>query len=375
MFPGADILFSGGIMSLTATIRINGEKLRKTFKSKKAKLEWVAKMNRRKDLVKAGVLKSAKEITVGDIANEYLSTRVQAKDGTRETYISIINKYVLPNFASFPIEDFRKAHLERLMLDMKKNKKAPSTINKVLVFFKCFFKHAVENELIQASPITTIKPLKVDKEVFQYWSKEEAGHFLREIRDEHYYYLFKFALNTGLRRGEICGLKWSNVAIKDGNVELEFNEQLLPGRVRNLVKGFTKRTVPLTQSAIDVLNDLKKNNPKKDDYIFLNRKGDPVEPTTLSVTFKKLQHKAGVSNVVKFHALRHSFASLLAKEGINIQKVAQLMGHKSSNITERYTHLGKSDLAETVLVVDFKESESDTKVSTEKNESSPQSFI
>lgn len=334
-------------------VMINGKRFKKTFAKKSDAKKWKAMMQEQRDLLKRGAIKSIGGVDFQLVCDEYLSTRIGTKQGTKDTYKSVIINYILPNFREMKVKDFTKKDGIKLVSLMETAGKSPSTINKVMTILKCILKFAVESGYIDFSPLITLKPQKVDKRDFEYWNEEEAKFFLQAIKDDHYFNLYKFALNTGLRRGEICGLQWKNLKNNQGNLELHFNEQLLPGRIRGLVKGHSSRFVPLSEVAIGILKEIEQGSGK--DYIFKNKRGVCIEPNSLSIQFKKDQKRVGVKKVIKFHALRHSFASLLTAKGVNIQKVQHLMGHKDSKITERYSHLSQNDLRKTVQVVAFDE--------------------
>lgn len=334
-------------------IMINRKVYKKTFSKLSDAIKWKERMEEERRLIRSGESSSFTGLFMKDVCYEYLKTRVGTKDGTKETYKSVIKNYIIPNFGHIKMRDLKKSDGIKLIGMMEEKDKSPSTINKVLVILKCITKFAIENEYLDISPFITIKPLKVDARKYQYWTTDEAKEFLIKAKYHPLFNLFKFALNTGLRRGEICGLLWENVKINEGNVELHFNQQLLPGRVRDLVKGHSSRFVPLTSGAIAILDEIGRKGDK--DYIFTLPNGKSVEPNYLSVEFKSAQKRLSIKKVIKFHATRHSFASLLTARGINIQKVQHLLGHKDSKVTERYSHLSQSELRSTVQIVDFSE--------------------
>ena len=333
-------------------IQIKGKRIQKSFSRLSDALKWKETMKEESKLIKQGLIKSIGGVDFSDLSHQFLSTRVGTKEGTRDTYESVINTHLLPRFRNVKVKDFRKSHGTILIGEMEELKKASATINKVLIVFKSMMKFAVENEYLDSSPISSVKPLKIDSRNYAYWDKDQAALFLERIQGHTLFNVLKFALNTGLRRGELCGLQWKNIKTdRNGNSLLMFNEQLLPGRRRELVKGHSTRTVPLTEAAKRILDSLERGKP--DHYIFKMESGLSIEPSYLTTEFRKLQKEVGIEKPIKLHALRHSFASLLVAEGINIQKVQHLMGHKDSKITERYSHISQDDLMDTVQIVAF----------------------
>ncbi len=332
---------------------INGKTLSKTFTSKIAALKWKEDLREERARMKNSISGVFNGILFSDVCTEYLKTRVGTKEGTKETYKSVVRTHLLPEFGKLRMREIKKSHGIALIGKLENQKKSNSTINKILVILKNIMKYSIESEYIEVNPFQTIKPLKVDPENFKYWTGKEAQLFLSSVKGHPYFNLFKFALNTGLRRGELCGLQWRNVVDFNGKTALHFNEQLLPGRVRDIVKGNRKRFVPLSGPAIEVLNNIGRKGDR--DYIFTMPNGKSVEPNYLSSLSRKIQREAGIKNVIKLHAMRHSFASLLVAKGANQTKIQKILGHADPSTTQRYMHLRQDDLMELIQMVDFSE--------------------
>lgn len=292
-----------------------------------------------------------KTIKFKQFCEHYLTTRMGAKLTTLKTYGSVIDTHLIPVIGNVSVVDLEKDHGNKIMQTMINNQKSNSTTNKAIVILKCIADFAVEKMLIKENKLSSIKLLKDNDKSFCYWNEKEAQTFLEAIQDHKLHNVFKFALSTGLRRGEICGLLWENVKHTDKGVELHFGEQLLPGRIRGTVKSGKKRHVPLSSEAINVLDSIERSDGK--DYIFTMKNGRCIEPNYLSIEFRKIQKEIGIKNSINFHALRHSFASLLSAKGVNIQKIQHLLGHANSSMTERYSHLNQNDLRDAAMMVSF----------------------
>ena len=329
-----------------ARVMINGKIKTKSFETKSKAIAWEEKMRSKRSKMKQSEDGILPDITVKEICQEFLETRVATKQGTKDTYKSTVKNWIIPYMGSQFITDLRKSDGIKLVGKMEELKKAPSTINKTLTILKCVTKFAVENEYLKACPFGTIKKLKVDNRDFKYFTGEEIVSFLSKIKEEHLFDLITFAFNTGLRRGEICGLQWKNVKITPNGMELHFNEQLLPGKIRDLVKGHSYRFVPLTLAAQSILES--KEQGSENEYIFKMKDGSPIDPNYLSSKFRRIQKSLGIKEPIKLHGTRHSFASILTVKGVNLQKVQHLLGHKDSKITERYSHLNQEDLRKTI---------------------------
>jgi len=292
-----------------------------------------------------------KTIKFKQFCEQYLSTRMGAKFTTIKTYKSVIDTHLIPELGNVSVNDLNKDHGLKVMNNMTGSDRSKATTNKAIVILKCIVDFAVEKLLIKENKLSSIKLLKDNDKSFCYWNEKEAHDFLEAIQGHKLHDVFKFALSTGLRRGEICGLLWENVKHTENGTELHFGEQLLPGRIRGTVKSGKKRYVPLSNEAINVLNNINKKGDK--DYIFTLKNGKSIEPNYLSIEFRSIQKKIGIKNSINFHAMRHSFASLLSSKGVNIQKIQHLLGHANSSMTERYSHLNQNDLRDAAQMVSF----------------------
>jgi integrase len=197
-----------------------------------------------------------------------------------------------------------------------------STVNRELALLKRMFNLAIEWDLFLGSnPVCKVKFFQEINTGLRVLSPEEEGKFLQNaspyIQD-----LVRFALNTGLRIGEIFSLRWSQV-------DWEKN-------VLNVFAHKTQKTrgVPLNAEALQVLQAWKL--AKKNDFVFYNLEtGKPF--VDLKAGFALACDKAGISGVT-WHTLRHTFASRLLDRGVDIITVKELLGHSTVTVTMRYTH-------------------------------------
>ena len=148
------------------------------------------------------------------------------------------------------------------------------------------------------------------------------------VRD---YAILELALQTGLRRSEICSLTLDDV---------EFSTRATVGRVRvRKGKGGKERSVTLNDAAQKALKDYLAVRPKDTGHqeIFLNNRRKPCDPVIISAIFRKYMEKAGIKGA-SFHSLRHTFATHSLRKGTNIIVVQEALGHKSLTTTQKYLH-------------------------------------
>lgn len=153
--------------------------------------------------------------------------------------------------------------------------------------------------------------------------------------DDPTHQLCLFAINTGLRSGEIRALRWQDVDLDERKVTVSksarANGKLGP------TKNKLVRTLPLNAMAHEVLTRQRPNSQLAGELVWPKR-GKPYSPRDLLDAIKQLCRDAGIEEVT-FHTLRHTFASRLARKGVSMRILQALLGHKSIKSTERYTHL------------------------------------
>ena len=196
-----------------------------------------------------------------------------------------------------------------------------NTVNRELAWLKHIFNKAQEWGKIKENPILSVRLFKVDDRRVRYLDKEGIGRLIKSCRD-CLRPIVVFALNTGMRKGEILSLKWTDID--------------LANRVISLVQTKNRmiREVPMNDTVIGILIRLRENS--KSPYVFCKKDGNPYKD--IRGAFQSAVHKADIKDF-RFHDLRHTFASHLVMAGIDLRTVQELLGHKSFQMTLRYSHL------------------------------------
>ena len=206
----------------------------------------------------------------------------------------------------------------------RKKKIAPATVNRELACLKCIFNKAIEWGKIEDNPVRKVKLFKEDNCIVRHLEKEEIGRLINACCD-HLKPIVILALNTGMRKGEILGLKWKNIDIQNNIIYLIETKN---GKMRE---------VPINDVAKHCLISVRKNPISS--YVFCKKNGSPY--SKVNRAFFTALKKAGIINF-RFHDLRHTYASQLVMLGIDIRTVQELMGHRSIEMTLRYAHLSPS---------------------------------
>nr|WP_274427624.1 site-specific integrase [Caldicellulosiruptor owensensis] len=184
-------------------------------------------------------------------------------------------------------------------------------------------------------------PPSPEKKLFDVWNVETAKRFLEAIRNETIYYPVLLALHTGMSAGEIVSLKWCDVNFETRIISVVKTEHKNKGlKMVNLKTKTSKRAVYMNDVLYDELKNLCEiTKPKPDDFVCPRLPTGNLTVEYLSKRFKKLVKRYNFS-VIRFHDLRHTFATLMLSLGVNTKIVAEILGHSDIKLTaDTYSHL------------------------------------
>lgn len=171
---------------------------------------------------------------------------------------------------------------------------------------------------------------------------DQLGAFLDEAKRTGVYEMYYIELATGLRRGELLELKWEDIDLKKGLIRVKRQVARINGEI---VKAPLKTknsysTISISPQAVEVLKQQKtKIKSKKEKLVFLSPAGGPISPDSINNMLKRVLDRAGLPSL-RFHDLRHSFATLALQNGVDIKTVSGMLGHFSVGFTlDTYTHV------------------------------------
>lgn len=266
--------------------------------------------------------------------------------------------------------------IERWRTGRLKAGRAPATVNRDITALKAVLSKAVEWGVIEVHPLATVKPAKVADEGRVRYLDEAEEKRLRAILDEreegiragrrsgnewrkarnlgllpdldalpfadHIKPLVLLAMNTGLRRGELFNLKWTDVDL--------VRAQLIVRAAG--AKSAKVRHIPLNREALDTLKDWQKTTGRKIGYVFPGKEGGRM--SNIKKAWGKVLEDAELVDF-RFHDLRHHFASRLVMAGADLYVVKELLGHATIAMTERYAHLAPEHKAAAVALLEVRQ--------------------
>ena len=228
------------------------------------------------------------------------------------------------------------------------------TVQKYLTVVSAVPSDAKRNEIIEKNPARMIDLPDAERKAQEIPTMEEMQKFLSALcYEEPVFQLFYFlAINTGMRRGELCALRWSDVIVTgsyEGYIIVQHSRSTVSGE--GVQEGKTKngrtRTVSMNEEMFSLLRGFcyrkmrlrdEKGIPLPE-YIFTKDDGTPIHPDTFSKHLKALFAEIGLPKTYHLHTLRHFFVSTLLHEGVDKNTVADLAGHGDTSFLERtYCH-------------------------------------
>ena len=169
---------------------------------------------------------------------------------------------------------------------------------------------------------------------------EQLASFLREAKDSGVFEMYYVELATGLRRGELLGLKWEDIDFEHGNLRVKRQIARINGEVVEapLKTKNAYRTLPLADDTIQVLNQQKKKTGSSP-WVFPSPTGGPISPDSVLHMLHRVLDRAGLPEI-RFHDLRHTFATLALQNGVDVKTVSGMLGHFSAGFTlDTYAHV------------------------------------
>jgi integrase len=289
-------------------------------------------------------VEKTKEVPIfKDFIPEWIKSYVKSNNRTSEykNKTSVLKVHLIPYFGNIRLDKIGCHDIERFKNNQTTANLSDKTINNHLIVLSRILHIANEWGIIDRIP--KIKKLRVTAKKIDYVSEGELQLLLVNsngmLND-----MILFATRTGLRFGEIIGLKWENV-------DFIKKEITVSNSISRGIEGPTKsgkiRYIPLIKEVADML----KNKQKPSGYVFSEDNGKFLAHTTYLSQIKKVCKKAGLRKI-GWHTLRHSFASHLAQKGAPMIAIKELMGHSSITTTMIYAHLSKSTLIDSVKLLE-----------------------
>jgi len=278
----------------------------------------------------------------------YLKLQQGASPNTVDAYMRDIQKLFdfLENEKKQPTE-VELSDLQSFAAGLHDIGVCPRSQCRILSGVRSFYRFLQLDGYIEQDPTELLESPQLGEHLPEFLTPDEVDRLedsidLTKAEGHRNRAIIEVLFSCGLRVSELVNLKLS---------QLYIDEQY----VRVMGKGSKERLVPISQRAIDELNDwfACRNEltikPGEEDYVFLNRRGTHLTRTMILIMLKRQAEEAGIQKTISPHTLRHSFATALLEGGADLRVIQALLGHESIGTTEIYTHLSRQALREAIL--------------------------
>ena len=274
-------------------------------------------------------------ITFNEFKLELLEhKKLNNKEKTVENDERVLTHFA-KKYGNLVLHKLTLGHLKDFLEDRKIEKPdlSQTTLRMDAKTLKAALERAVEWGHIKENPFRDFRLPKEARKRTPSFTEEEYGAFSQTIRSENLRRVFDFAYLTGFRRNEILYLQWKQIKFEDECIQIVEHEGFSP-------KGGRERFFPIS----DYIFSFLKKIPQVSEYVFVDENERPYKPNYVTKVFKKYVREGGFDDKLKFHSLRATNLSILARNGTHITVIRDLAGHCRTNVTENYITTPSNDL-------------------------------
>lgn len=342
-----------GLWMAQATVGINpqtGKPRRKTFYGK-TRREVAEKLNAVLHEIQQGSYIEPSQVTVEQWLTDWLEGRKpHIEESTWSSYEVMTRCHITPTLGKVKLKDLRTRDIQALLNDKLTEDLSPRTVKYIYTTLNMALKQAAKERLIAYNPAEGTELPKQTKKEMKTLTRQEVAQFLQVAKESRHYPAFLLELAAGLRRGELLAVKWETIDFSKRTLSIK--EQLVRAKEGLKFKGLktvkSRRTLTLPSDIIEMLRIHKKRQAElklmlgpayeDNDLLFCTEDGKPLDPKNFVRHFKGLLKKAGLD--VRFHDLRHTFATLSLEAGIPVKTVQDMLGHTTSAmVMDVYGHV------------------------------------
>lgn len=298
-----------------------------------------------------------KEKTINQITEEWKEEKKKyVKKSTYAAYQLLIQNHIKPYFGD--LYEVNEEKVQQFVFDKLDAGLSEKTIRDIIIVLKMILKFGIKNGYLEYVQIDAKFPSKQEKKDLDVLSKVDQKKFMEHLRNN---FTFKnlgifICLSTGMRIGEICGLRWCDVDTVEGVIKVRHTLQriyIIEGETRHteLLLDTPKtansvRDIPMSSELLKMLKSL--NKVVNENYYVISNDIKPIEPRTYRNYYKKLCRQLDIPEL-KFHGLRHSFATRCIESKADYKTVSVLLGHSNISTTlNLYVHPNKEQKKKTI---------------------------
>jgi integrase len=345
---------------LTTGIDTQGRQKRKAFYGR-TRLDVQKKLTAALNEKNSGTYFEPAKITVESWINTWLAQykKQSVKPTTFISYRARAIHHINPIIGHLKLKSLRRVTIQKMINELAAQDLSPETIKGVYNTLHAALHQAVKNDLILQNAASDIVLPKMNKKPVQVFSPEQQKLFIEKAREAHQGRMFILDLGTGLRIGELIGLKWSDINMEEAVLRVNRTLNIIQDSgtpQAKWIKTFgspktatSVRSIPLLPDLIVLLREIKREQEEtltvqgktfeSDHLVFSTRKGGPLDPRNMQRAFGHILQQAGLRGF-HIHSLRHTFATRGLESGVELRVMQELLGHSSIKVTaDLYTHV------------------------------------
>ena len=281
-----------------------------------------------------------------------LYSKPNLRETTQEQYTNFLEKHLIPNIGDIPLDKLTSLRLQKLYQNLQTSGRvvqnnvecsglSPKTVRSIHMVLHSALEQAVKEGFIKKNPTDGCNPPKLERKEMKVIQPEQIGAYLQAAANRNVLPMFYLELTSGLRRGELLALLWTDLDLEKKSISVCKSVRGSQGELKVSAPKtrHSIRTVVIPRQTVDLLiqeHNLHPDNP----YMFPSPvTGTMYHPDAAGRIHRKLLKEAGIEPV-RFHDLRHTFATLALQNGVDIKTLSGMLGHYSSGFTlDTYTHI------------------------------------
>ena len=322
----------------------------------KTQAECKAKLSAALESVKGIDVSRADEYTVATWLRSWydIYAKPNVRVATADRYQLMVEQYTIPRIGSIKLTKLTSRDLQKLYKELMENGRidrksghgnpglSSTTVRSLHLMLHNAFERAVKERLIPRNPTEDCIAPKIQKFEMQILQPEHIKEYLNAANARELLPMFYLELVSGLRKGELVALQWSD--LDEANCTISVSKQASWDTEGNLIlsrpkTGNSIREVSIPQDAVELLKQEHAKHPDNPWMFPSGRTGEMYHPDSVVTLHKRILKDAGLEHI-RFHDLRHTFATLALQNGVDVKTVSSMLGHYDAGFTLRtYTHV------------------------------------
>ncbi len=278
--------------------------------------------------------------------------KIKVLPSSHKTYRGYIDNRIKPSIGKIPLSKLSSLDLQKLYkkllsggrverIESKSQPKGLSakTVRNINQVISSAMDFAVDQKLISTNPTNGCALPKLEHREMKTLPAEQLASFLHEAKESGVFELYYIELATGLRRGELLGLKWEDIDLERGTIQVRRQIARIDGKVVEapLKTKNSYRSVSIGQDAVEILKEQRRKT--NSEYVFPSPTGGPISPDSVLHMLHRVLKWEGLPKI-RFHDMRHTFATVALQNGVDIKTVSGMPGHYSAGFTlDTYAHV------------------------------------